>query len=51
MENIILSFSISTSAVYRPILVADFFSGQKISELNEKGEYVDLERYDADREK
>ena len=51
MGNIILNFNISTSAVYRPILVADFFSGQENSELNGKGVYVALERYDTDKDK
>lgn len=55
MGNIILNFNISTSAVFRPILVADFlnrnntFTKDKVGTvLNGNSVYVDLDRRDPD---
>ena len=57
MGNIVLNFNISTSAVFRPVIVADFLHGNNTFGatanhlLIGKTVYVDAERYDPDPER
>jgi hypothetical protein len=58
MGNIILNFNISTSAVFRPIIVADFLNGNNTFDENKvahilcgKTVYIDRERHDPDPKK
>lgn len=58
MGNIILNFNVSTSAVFRPVLLSDFLNGnvtfgddKAAKIIKAKSVYVDLDRRDPDAKK